>query len=70
MAAFWGALAGFFTSLPKIIDLLEKLSKWIDDLRDRIAQKKLEDGLQRSGDHAGETKDTSQVEDILRGGHP
>lgn len=34
------------------------------------AQKKLDSDLQKAGEHAKETKDTSQAEDILRGNTP
>jgi hypothetical protein len=56
------------TLLPIFIkEIAADLKAW---WADRQARKQLEQDLNKAGEHAKETKDTSQAEDILRGNAP
>jgi hypothetical protein len=67
-AAAIAAILGVLAATPKLLGYLDQLMAWIKEVQDAARAKKLAQDLEKAGVHAKETKDTSQAEDILRGG--
>lgn len=64
----WAALLGFLQALPKLLDLGEALAKSIASLIELQRERNQIEKTKVAMEAAVATKDTSKIEELLRGG--
>lgn len=60
-----GAILGVLRSLPKLLDIIEGVAKYVMDWMDEERKRKAQEQLKQGVADAKEKKDTSKLEDQL-----